>query len=70
MFDFRDKKKNDSPAPSYPEQKKNSLDEINKDDLTVLEREQMNKVVGSKSVPVSFSDILTWSSSLGGTTPQ
>ena len=69
MFDFRDKKKNDPPAPSNHEQKKNSLDEI-KDDLTVLEREQMNKVVGSKSVPVSFSDILTWSSSLGGPTPQ
>ncbi len=69
MFDFRDKKKNDLPAPPHHEQKKNSLEDI-KDDLTVLEREQMNKVVGSKSTPVSFSDILTWSSSLGGPTPQ
>ena len=69
MFDFRDKKKNDLPASPNHEQKKNSLEDI-KDDLTVLEREQMNKVIGSKSVPVSFSDILTWSSSLGGPTPQ
>ncbi len=69
MFDFRDKKKNDLPVQSTHDQKKNSLDDI-KEDVTILERDQMNKVVGSKSVPVSFSDILTWSSSLGGPTPQ
>ncbi len=69
MFDFRDKKKNELPTQSSHDQKKNSLDDI-KDDLTVLERDEMNRLMGSKSVPVSFSDILTWSSSLGGPTPQ
>lgn len=68
MLPFLNKKKNDEPVQS-PEDKKRPLDEL-ENDITVLKNEEMLKIEGGKTEPITFSDVLGWSSSLGGTIKQ
>jgi hypothetical protein len=70
MFPLFNKKKNDDPNHSgLPEDKKSSLDNL-QSDLTVLDKKDMVKLEGGKTGSRSFTDMLGWTSSLGGTIPQ
>ncbi len=61
-------KKRDHHADDEQDNKKSKLDEIEAD-LTVLDKDEMNKVEGGKTSSNSFGSLSDLRDSLGGTIP-